>query len=819
MNSVRSKAIALALPLILGIAGLNCGSAGQGSLEGDESTPSDSSGQPWRAPEPFESAPARMRRITRDVAHHGVVNANPEVPRDAQALAWPSLHHPLVPAPIAGRTQEDTELRTALEALSADPEWQGSEALRAFVDQHEDSRWTAAAALSLGDFAYSVGRFSQALRFWWKAWELAQREDSVQVAAVANQAIAEYAKMNARVGRMDELTRVFALVEGRTFSGDAAVKLDSAREGLWAMEHKPGVAFKCGPYALTNVLRTLRPDAETMIAPFLEQIDSPPEGFSLNEVAQMAGGLNLPMRPVFREPGSEVVIPSVVHWGVGHFGALLEVANGRYRLVDPTFGNETWMTAEAIDAESSGYFLIPDEELLQGFRAVDATEGSGVFGKGHSGTTDPDETGPDDDQDGGDDDDCAMATYSFHTLLASLTVSDTPVKYAQARGPEVAVRVTYNQREASQPVSLQFSHFSPNWVSTWVSYLEDTPSSPTANVKLRQRGGGGAVFTSFNSTTQTFKLHSQSRTRLQRLTANTYVLEHEDGSREYYEQFIGTTGPNRRVFLSRVVDPAGNEVSLRYDTTLPTRLNSLVDPVGLTTTFAYARPADPYLVTTVEDPFGRQARFTYSDVAGITRLSAIEDAVGIVSSFTYDSAGGITRLTTPYGATNFELSPLKIGASYDLIRYIEATDPQGNKERIEYNLGFQHTRIDSSVEPRYPDSTKVRYETGDLDDRNSFYWDKQQMKLAPRDYRAAKLYHWVQPDGADAALSIKEAEKNPLEGRIWYNYAGQSATYIQGTFAEPSVVGRVVVPADGTTQTQVTRFDRNGAGRQRDRSH
>src|SRR5690606_8730388 len=344
------------------------------------------------------------------------------------------------------------------------------------------------------------------------------------------------------------------------------------------------------------------------VSSFLDRVKSPPEGFSLAEVRAQSEALGLSLQMAFRAPGAELLVPSVVHFRVDHFGALMErLEDGRFLLVDPTFGNDTILSELALDSEASGYFLVPQGPLPPGWRAVDAEEAGGVYGKGHSGSGDPDATGPGDHQSGGcgGESGMAMATYRIHTMLTSLSVSDTPVGYSPAIGPDVRVLVTYNQREAAQPTAMAFTQFSPSWVSNWVSYIEDDPSVPTANVRLRQRGGGGEVHGAYSSATGKYARDAKSGAILSKLTANTYVKTYPDGSAEYYEHYIGTTGPSRRVFLSRVVDPQGNEVVLGYDPSLPTRLAEIVDATGLQTAFSYDYPGEQYLVTAVEDPFGR----------------------------------------------------------------------------------------------------------------------------------------------------------------------------------------------------------------------
>ena len=172
-------------------------------------------------------------------------------------------------------------------------------------------------------------------------------------------------------------------------------------------------------------------------------------------------------------------------------------------------------------------------------------------------------------------------------------------------------------------------------------------------------------------------------------------------------------------------------------------------------------------------------------------------------------------MTTPYGKTTFNLSPLFVSGQpgEGLIRFVEATDPRGQKERLEYNTSSQQTGVPSALEQPHPSSSVVNfYAIAENDDRNSFYWDKLRMQLAPGNHLKAHRYHWLQPDFSDYGTSILESEVPPLEGRIFYNYPGQPTPYIQGTLASPSVVARVVKDAQGNNYTQATKFEYNAAG-------
>ena len=312
-----------------------------------------------------------------------------------------------------------------------------------------------------------------------------------------------------------------------------------------------------------------------------------------------------------------------------------------------------------------------------------------------------------------------------------------------------------------------------------------------------------------------FPKNRRWETVLVRINANSYERRHPDGSKQVYSQAIGTTGPARKVFMTQLVDPQGNAVRLNYDRTpgFEIRIVSITDATGLTSTFSYNQPGAPYLVTSITDPFGRAASFTYQTVAGAPRLVKITDTIGIQSAFEYNANGQVTALATPYGRTTFAFgSP---NQSYGLIRWIEAIDPQGNKERLEYHLGGQATGVPATVPSnQVPSVQGLSFYNGDMDDRNAFYWDKKAWASAPGDYSKAHLYHWLQIDGADRASGILESEKPAFENRVWYRYPGQPSwdSMNMGTSPQPSLVARRIEDGLGGFTTEVTRQAYNEIG-------
>ncbi|MFQ3671708.1 MAG: cysteine peptidase family C39 domain-containing protein, partial [Verrucomicrobiia bacterium] len=350
----------------------------------------------------------------------------PPTPSVAEVCGFRGLIEPLHPVAAGSSDSERAALASAINAWLGRAVTDDFTSLETFATNNPESTWTPALLLNLGRYYYQTGYFSKALTAWEAAWDKTKDLTTPAAIAIADASVAEVAVMLARVGRKDELTDLLAAVSTRTFQDSTLVLIDRAREGLWKMEHRPEVSFRCGPYALSLIHAHTNGEAP---AGFLDAIASPPEGFSMTELRAFAqSGLNTSYQVAKRSPGAPLILPSVVHWSLGHYGALIREQDGAVLLQDPTFGNDTWMTPAAIDAEMSGYFLVPAGPLPQGWETVDDAEAATVFGRGHSGNSDNDDTNDCSHQSGSG---CGggrgMAGYSFHTMLASLHITDIPV--------------------------------------------------------------------------------------------------------------------------------------------------------------------------------------------------------------------------------------------------------------------------------------------------------------------------------------------------------------------------------------------------------
>ena len=400
----------------------------------------------------------------------------------------------------------------------------------------------------------------------------------------------------------------------------------------------------------------------------------------------------------------------------------------------------------------------------------------------------PDCVRPTDDDDTKDDDDntdCGgggpMARYFFHLMLASLHIEDTPIAYKAGRGPDIEFKVAYNEREANQPELFDYSNFGSRWTFNWLSYVTDDPSNPSANASVYVRGGGTEVYSGFDSPTQSYAPDPQSQAVLVRTDSGLYYEKRfRDGSKEVFRASDAMTSYPRRVFLTSIVDPSGNAVTLGYESGF--RLSTITDALGKTTTLSYENTDDSLKITKVTDPFGRVAQFDYTD----GELSQITDPVGIQSQFFYEAGDDfINKMHTPYGDTVFAH-----GENGDVQRWVEATDPLLGKERVEYDAitGLAATDL----------NPPQGVENSNLNQQVTFFWDKKAMADAPGDYNMARMTKWLHLQDGTTVSGIKHSEKRPLENRVWYTYPGQPDGATIGTSAFPARVARIL--DDGSEQ-------------------
>ncbi len=682
-------------------------------------------------------------------------------------------------------------------------------AVEQWLQAHPNSRWHLSLKAQLMELKYSRGYFAEARAGWDEIWEVVKDSEELNAFHLGNDVLARLLDANTGLARSDRLRELVTDAEDRILNAPLEGKLFRAREAVWLIDHTVAQNVRCGLIALNAIKQH---QEEDFLTPRMADL---PKGYQetgvpLSELVNLASrDYDLDLRMAKRSSSAEEIpVPSVVHWKDEHFSALVEVdaEADRYYLVDRTNHFDGWVDREALDQLSSGYFLVRNDTLPTGWQEVNREEGQTVFGRdGQHGVLPTEEAVTEDapivDEEAPNS--CGMPGYTFHPIPGAIRIGDIPLRYFPPVGPAVALKLNYNDMDGAAPTSPpNFANVGLGWSTDWVAWVDHRSGSYNNSTVLTVHvPGGGAERLNYSTATGQFGPHDLSFATVRRTGSYTYTRTLPDGSKLVFNAPDHPTSPSR-VFLSELIDPQGNSLSFAYDGNM--RLISVTDEIGQMTQLSYNDPFNIYRITRVQDPFGRRADLSY-DVAG--RLIGITDMLGLTSTFTYHSSNGfVATMTTPYGTSQFrKVSESLSGSSNG--RIVEATDPQGDIELIEFNdlgnsfvPGIQpapdSVRVGNEVIPVYAEDTRLQF-------RNAWYWDKQASHYGAGDYKAARNYRFYTGSGGEV-LPVVEAIKNPLEDRVWFNYPGGESN---DSLGYPNYPGERAVPEkilrmlpDGTPQ-------------------
>ncbi len=735
-------------------------------------------------------------------------------PTDEEIYRVHFFEEPLVPeSNKIAVTGESEALLYALAGFSQRTSPDDFSSVLKFLKDYPESRWQGALLANLGIVYRRIGYYVKAMEVWQSAWDLLKNEKEHKIKVLADRVVSELLLMNAWVGRVNKIDSLFKEIDQRIIEGPAVAQVRVMYSALDMMKNDPGISFKCGPYALDKIF-TIK-DSSHSYSEKLRNVQSSSKGFSLTQLASLSRKVGLNYQMAFREPGSPIIANAVVHWKLGHYSALLKVDSGFINCQDATmgetYGQQFWLTHQAFDSSSSGYFLVPEGPLPNGWRHVGESEGADIFGKGNVPQDQGKHNGDCDMQSGCTS--CAsqpgngsttkpppMAQSNVHLGTVSLHIFDRPLYYTPPLGPSIDFEPGYHQKDTYQPANFNYSSMGPKWTFNLLSYIQDNPNYQYDNADLYMMGGGVRTFTGFNASISSYAPELQSKDVLVRICNSCYELRHTDGSKEVYARPDGNTSKGRKIFLTEIVDVAGNTVTLSYDSLL--RISALQDAIGQVTTLSYGNPANIYEITKITDPFNRSASFEYDN---LNRLVKITDMIGIVSSFQYDASDFIQQMTTPYGITSFIKDVQDNKHSF-----LETHFPMGEKERVEFNTPSPGIAFN---EPKVPNGIPVFNQY--MNFRNTFFWDKNAMQKAPGDFTKAKVYHWLHGSGATNengyTAPLLESVRDPLENRSWYYYQGENSAGFanQGMSANPSIIARIM----DNGSTQLSKFSYNSLGK------
>lgn len=789
--------------------------------------------RPWVPP-----APARTRKIVPSARRASEskpqldVSRLPAVPEQEDLRAKGVFRAPVVFSPDsaadapAKRKLRDLAVVVSKEGGALNPKTRKT--IAEFVAANPDSPARASLTYELAEQAQLHGDFVAQGEYLKQAWGLTKRWRGEREKRFADKILADYMHYLGRLGKKKELHALLEEISSRPLTGVASEAQWRGREALWFFKNQAEQNVFCGFTAANDVcvplgFRPIFPDVhdEEERATFIR------DGLSLYELRAHSHEEGGDLRIVKRTRGNAVPVPSVVHWNFGHYSAVTESEGRKYRVKDFGLKFDGWIEEDALARQSSGYFLVPGAaKLPDGFEKVSDEVAKQVFGRHCVHARDAE--GADPSLNGGVFTPAGqrqlgcfgMAGYRFALLNPGLILSDIPLANLPPFGPLAMLELIYNQRSASIEDVPQHANIGPRWTYAFLEYIKiNSGGSPPVSVGYVDSLGQNFSY-SWNSSAKVYVSKFANRPRLEYVDSDHggpgFRLVYPDGFESLFLQPNATTAT--RYYLSEVRDPQGNALVLAYDDEM--RLVSVTNALEQSMVFSYIPetgdgvPADTLKIRKITDSFtGREAKLYY-DNAG--RLKKIVDPIGVYSEFSYTGNDFVASLKTSYGTTTFAWGDLP-GINQEPGRFIEAVDPYGDKERAEANDYADYPS--GGVDPHpAPTSVLLNGQTVSflpkndlLSYRNTFYWDKKMWKMAPGDYSKAQIINWLALSG-DMITGVPGSTKNPLEGRVWYNYPGQSSSHAVGSMSAPSKIVRAVETPSGLTWT-MRQLSYNDAGR------
>ena len=656
---------------------------------------------------------------------------------------------------------ESKDLLRSFDAFNAS-EKSGLEALEQFLASYPESAWRPSLETHLAEYYRNHGRFTRALGHWECAWKSTKDAADKEGRSVAEEVLARWTRLLASLGRLEQLQSLFDEARSRGLdTGRLQPLIEATQEGVNKMRLQPGISYRCGSFALYQVARALHPERTELAG--IPKMDSPTTGFNLSQLQDLAVSNHIGLVAARRTAGTEIIVPSVVHWRQNHYAAILERLGNRYKVSDPTFGEVRWFEADAINEEASGNFLIPTNQLQENWRKLAPNESSLVFGKGYPNDLNDDDDaddGCDDSGDNGDngmcpsssaspptaDDDCAscpnpsdppanqtscdckcpansdddddsqcpigMPVFRISQPYICQWLSDIPIFYRDSHGRMIKFQVTFKHRATD--VNTAAAGLGNNWSCNWISDLQYDSTMTTVAQFIP---GGGKRALAADGSTPEFK---RGFVTTAGGSAN-YVTTYRGGATNLfgYSQPFATGITN--FFLTNRTDRFGKVTALTW---VPTvigsltvhRLTKTVDPDGNGFTLSYTNSTYPNLITGVTDPYGRAASFVY-DSSG--RLVTIVDMAGMSSSFSYGSGNLIASMTTPYGTTSFT--------------YQNSTNYNSSQPHTLGHSGISgFDRAMTVTEPNGAHQLFAYVDNGPEGYRNSYHWNRlQYQSIAP----------------------------------------------------------------------------------------
>lgn len=357
--------------------------------------------------------------------------------------------------------------------------------LEEFASLLTNSPWAPTVHAHLGQFYRSRGQVTKALEHWQTAWVATQAFETGGGKRVADYTLANWTRLLMVLGRVEELGELYQQYGNRRLdSGPLTQMWLRTHEKYLRMGQHPEDSFKCGIYAVDRVGQTLKVDYER--GKLLETA-SKPTGFSLNELEETSTKHGLELLAVRRNEGNvQLPVPSVIHWRQEHYAAIVGTRGNLYEVTDPSGLGLLWLTADEINAEASGYFLVPKDQVPVNFGFPSEAEAALVFGRASScPPNDPEDTpccpcppgtggSPGTGAPGLGEGGCGpcgraeagMPIWRITEPYLNLWIEDEPLRYQPAKGPAISFKLRYKQRDEG---TYSAAFIAPGWNCDWLA--------------------------------------------------------------------------------------------------------------------------------------------------------------------------------------------------------------------------------------------------------------------------------------------------------------------------------------------------------------
>lgn len=381
--------------------------------------------------------------------------------------------------------EQERVLQAAIAAYKAAGHPVRIEALQQYLTRHPASPWRAALLANIGLMYEQQAYLGRALDYLAQARQAMAKIHTPQQQALADAVLGRQLRLHAQLGHIQEVKALLATAGDRPLIGAAQEAKYQAGAALWEMQHSPTTALRCGLGALRSLLA--QENASPALLQMIEKTPAQSYGTSLADLQALAATNGHAMQVVRWQAGQAIPVPAVVHLKVGHFAAIVGRDDERFHIQDAVLGHDTWVSREALESEASGYFLTPLATSAQAsWHQVASADARRIIGAGNTANpmTPP---LPDDDspcENGGT---AGMPACSINNAQTSLTLVDTPLSYSPPKGPEIAFRLKYFQRNVTQPANMTFANVGRLWTHNWMGYVQDDPARAGSNVRLFAR--------------------------------------------------------------------------------------------------------------------------------------------------------------------------------------------------------------------------------------------------------------------------------------------------------------------------------------------